>query len=238
MTTLLLLLVACEPDTPAPTRKVGEPSVPEDGVMRLAFDHAGGSIEPGTGFAAHIPGQAGTIGVTAHHLFSPAGGLERELYAAEVPRFVLGIHPTGLDGKKLPDAGPMLYIPGAQVTVDKQDWTSDIAAFKVPSFYDEVALTLSQHNAKPDETLWLVVVPKTKGAARYHKVDVMVSNRTLLLFRLLDATFDPHGASGSPIVNKKGEVVGMNTAEGTDGVNWWGSAHPVESMITKLATVQ
>lgn len=235
---LWLLLSACSPDAPAPVRKSGEPPVPEESVFRLAFEHAGGSFEPGSGFVAHVPGRGEVLGVTAHHLFSPAGGLERELYAAEVPRFILGITPKGFEGRKLPAAGPMLYIPGAQVTVDKQDWTTDIAAFKVPPSYNESALTFAEKNAKEDDALWLVVMPKTKGAPRFHKVDIVVTNKTLLFYRLLDATFDPHGASGSPVVNKKGEVVGMNTAEGSDGVTWWGSAHPVESMVVKLQTAQ
>ena len=169
---LLLALGGCEDEPAGNSNKGGEPSVPENAVMRLAFDHAGGTIEPGSGFVAHVPGSSEVLGVTAHHLFSPAGGLERELYAAEVPRFVLGVNPTGLNGKKLPAAGPMLYVPGAQVTTDKQDWTTDIAAFKVPSSYSPSALTLAEHNAKATDKLWLVVVPKTPGGTRYHKLDV------------------------------------------------------------------
>ncbi len=237
MLSALLFLFACEPDPP-PTKKVApEPEIHEESVFRLELDHAGGSFNAGSGFVAQVPESSRILGVTVHHLFSQAGGLERELFAAEVERFVLGVHPIGMNNKALPDAGPMLYVQGARVTRNRQDWTSDLAVFKMPGHYKDAALTLAKRNASVGETLWLVQVPHDREDVRLQKVIVQTSNANLLLFRFIDPRVNPAGASGAPLVNRKGEVVGMNTAEGNDGKNWWGTAHPVESISIKLKAV-
>jgi hypothetical protein len=242
MLLMFLLLGGCS-DPPKPGDEVvvvnnlpdtSAPKTPEDSVFRMEFEHARGSFEPGSGFVAHLPGTEWLIGVTAHHLFSPAGGLERELYAAEVPRFVLKINPLGPLGKKLPEVGPMLLVAGAEITKDRQDWTSDLAAFKVPDSYLQQALYLSPTNAKVGDVVWLITVPRKGGDPVANRAVVEVSTRTLLLFRFDSRKVDTPGASGAPLVNDKGEVVAVNMAEGDDGHALYGSAHPVESVIIKL----
>ena len=239
---LSIALMGCQPDADVPQKRPDQPSLHEDAVFRLEFEHATGSFSPGSGFVGRLPGEEGKpgeiIGLTAHHLFSPAGGLERELTAGEVPRFVLKILPTGLGGKKLAGVGGMRALPGSQVTQDRQDWRSDLAMFDVdasgPGSWQDRSLPLAQREAAAGDTVFVVVVPHRAGDPRYHKALVTLSTQTLLLFRFEGKEFDSRGTSGAPVVDVEGNVLAMNMAEGSDGMAIWGSGHPAPSMIRRL----
>lgn len=235
MHALLLLLTACSSNKDAPVTVHGRLTVPDDAVFRLEIHHDGGVLDPGSGFVAKLPKTDRVIGVTAHHLFSPAGGLARELRASEVPKFVTKIVPKGIHGL-LPEVGPMLYVQGAQVTVDRQDWTTDLAAFTVPDSYRESALPFVSGTVSVGSTIWLVTVPH-ENQPRLVEAEVEFSTHKMLMFKLSDPSIETRGTSGCPLINDKGEVVGMNTAEGSNGKELHGTAHPAESIVEQLLSV-
>ena len=49
-----------------------------------------------------------------------------------------------------------------------------------------------------------------------------------LQYRFDESGMDITATSGAPIVNHKGEVVGINIAGGTDGTGFYGFANPVK----------
>lgn len=244
---VLAPLTGCQPDTPPMVKQPAYPSVHPDAVFRMEFEHNLGSFSPGSGFVGRLP-DGSIVGLTAHHLFSPAGGLERELTAAEVPRFVLKILPTGLAGKKLSGLGPMRALPGSQITVNREDWSSDLAAFHADPDWAARALPLAAADAALGDTAFLVVVPHNAVPAvpgdstdapdaRYLKVQVSLSTPTLLLYKFDAREVDSRGTSGAPIVDIHGNVLAMNMAEASDGLAIWGSGHPSSSMLRRLKGV-
>ncbi|WP_224245600.1 trypsin-like peptidase domain-containing protein [Hyalangium gracile] len=215
------------------------PSVPEGFVVRPVFETEQGPLAAGTAFFVTIPGQPGPLGLTAHHLFGPAGGLERQVLAGELGRFVKAAGFRELDGQELNPAGPMVVLPSAghAPDTDEVDWSMDVAAFRAPESLAPRALRLSAKNAEVGEEVWLVaeVLGGKTASQRMHRARVATSKPRLLAYSFEDTTLVMRATSGAPVVNARGEVVGIHLAGGLVDGTLWGQAHPVESVRTHLA---
>ncbi|WP_437606774.1 trypsin-like peptidase domain-containing protein [Sorangium sp. So ce834] len=208
--------------------------------MRPTFDTAEGRISAGTAFFVSIPGQAGPLGLTAHHLFGTAGGFEREMSATELGQLVRAVYLSEIDlgeGEEEPlRAGPMVVLPSAGHAREAGDWSTDVAAFRAPASLYARALRLAPRNAAPGEDVWLVaeVLGGKSAGQRLHRARVVHSRPTLLAYQFEDTTLELRATSGAPVVNAGGEVVGLQVSGGPEGDILWGNAHPVESVRAHL----
>ncbi|WP_437475733.1 trypsin-like peptidase domain-containing protein [Sorangium sp. So ce1014] len=214
------------------------PSLPRGAIVRPEFDTAEGRISAGTAFFAAIPGQAGPLGLTAHHLFGTAGGLEREVSATELGQLVRAVYFSGIDAGEegLQRAGSMVVLPSAGHSQEAGDWSTDVAAFRAPASFSPRALRLAPRNAAPGEDVWLVaeVLGGTSAGQHLHRARVVHSKPMLLAYQFEDTTLELRATSGAPVVNARGEVVGLQVSGGPDGDVLWGNAHPVESLRAHL----
>ncbi len=229
---------APEAKTPAATQQAvaAPPTLPEGAVVRPAFDTVAGRFSAGTAFFVTLPGQAQPIGLTAHHLFGPAGGLGRELTGAELGRFVRSVSFTELDGGQEHASGPMLVLAAAGHAVEEGNWTPDLAAFRGTASLAPRALRLAEKNATVGEDVWLVaeVLGGRSMGKRLHRARVAISKPELLGYQFEDTTLTLRATSGAPVVNTRGEVVGINLAGGPEGDILWGNANPVENVRAQL----
>jgi hypothetical protein len=232
------LLGACRRSAPPAQEGTSQPpALSPNVVVRPVFDTVDGRFGAGTAFFISLPGQAQPLGLTAHHLFGEAGGLERAVTAPELGRFVQAVHFHELDGEELFPAGPMLVLPAAGHSTTPGDWSTDVAAFRAPASVAPRALRLAPKNAAPGEDVWLVaeVLGGKSAGQRLHHARVLVSESSLLAYKFDDLTLQIRATSGAPVVNARGEVVGLNVAGGlVDGI-MLGFAHPVESVSAHLA---
>lgn len=222
-----------------PPAAVAPPSVPVGFVVRPSFETVDGTLEAGTAFFVAMPGQPGPLGLTAHHLFGPSGGLQREVQAGELGRFVKAVGFRDLEGPELIPAGPMVVLPSAghAPDTDEVNWSMDVAAFRAPESLAPRALRLAAKNAKVGEEVWLVaeVLGGKSASQRMHRARVATSMPRLLAYSFEDTTLVMRATSGAPVVNARGEVVGIHLAGGLVDGTLWGQAHPVESVSTHLA---
>ncbi|KYF58086.1 hypothetical protein BE08_41145 [Sorangium cellulosum] len=202
--------------------------------MRPEFDTAEGRLSAGTAFFVSIPGEASPLGLTAHHLFGEAGGLERQVSATELGQLVRAVRfrEIDLDEEGPLPAGPMVVLPSAGHAREAGDWSTDVAAFRAPARLSPRALRLAPRNAAPGEPVWLVaeVLGGDSAGQRLHRARVVHSEPALLAYRFEDTTLELRATSGAPVVNAGGEVVGLQVSGGPEGDILWGNAHPVESV--------
>lgn len=111
----------------------------------------------------------------------------------------------------LGSAGPMLTLPGARMGDREPESYRDIAAFRLHS--DATAslrpLPLAQQAPEKGEPVWLLtLLPGQKGQQSLLAVVVENTEKTLV-FKYADSDKEPQYASGSPLVNRFGEIAGI-----------------------------
>ncbi|QRK11123.1 trypsin-like peptidase domain-containing protein [Archangium violaceum] len=221
-----------------PASAVSVPRPPQGAVMRPRFVTAEGEFAAGTAFVVRLD-DGRLVGLTAYHLFGPAGGLEREVAAAELGRFVRGVWLDALtSSEQTREAGPMWVLPGAHATTDAADLSGDVAAFLVPESLAPRALKLARARPQPGERVWLFA-EVLEGRTQHqllHEARVDSSTATRLNYHFADPTLSLRATSGAPVLNARGEVVGINLGGGNDGEDsLWGAANPTESVRAQLA---
>jgi len=71
---------------PVSTANVSQPPVVSDGMLfRPTFATSDGVVDAGTAFAAKVNGSSNTFVISALHLFGPAGGLNQDVPASQLP---------------------------------------------------------------------------------------------------------------------------------------------------------
>jgi hypothetical protein len=224
------------PVAPQAVKPSEPPSLARNVIVRPVFDTVDGRFGAGTAFFVSLPGQAQPLGLTAHHLFGEAGGLERQVPASELGRFVEAVSFHEMDGEELLPAGAMLVLPTAGHSTTPGDWSTDVAAFHAPASVAPRALRLAAKNAAPGEDVWLVaeVLAGKSKDQHLHHARVFVSESSLLAYEFDDVTLQIRATSGAPVVNARGEVVGLNVGGGLFEGSMVGNAHPVESVSAHL----
>ncbi len=207
---ILFALAACSSAT-AQNGATG-PASAETSVCRPEFTVEGVALNAGTGFLVGVNGK--TYLVSAQHLFGEGGGLPREIPWQEMPSRVSGVRCSGFADGRVWSAGSPIAIAGAAAGTDVEAM-NDIAAFPIALDADSSAraLRLATAPAKVGDTVWLVTrllrgAPETK---LLHRAEVgRVTGGGTLLFVYDDPSVEIQATSGAPIVNARGEVVGVN----------------------------
>lgn len=237
---LALLPLVAVAGTPAPAAPPVAPEIAAGSVLRPVFTLADGkTFEAGTAFAADLAGE--TVVLTAHHLFGPVGGLPVQIGADELTgavkraRFV-----DAWSKEKVGTDTTPVRVPGAHVMA--QDAVGDLALFRLPASFDRIssgtqvpfhALTLAAADPKLGDPVWLAA-SVIGSDARLHAAKVVEVKPTFLFIEYAGAPLDLTATSGAPIVNARGEVVGINLGGGLDNGKTIGAAGPVSSIRKNL----
>ncbi|MBF5043372.1 trypsin-like peptidase domain-containing protein [Aggregicoccus sp. 17bor-14] len=130
----------------------------------------------------------------------------------------------------------MLVLPATAHGAPPGDNSKDLAAFIAPESAASRVLPLATQNPKVGDDVWLVA--EVRGGrsvgTHLHRARVVESKRTTLAYTFEDPTLELRATSGAPVVNAKGEVVGVNLGGGHQGDSLYGVAHPVQSVRAHL----
>ena len=126
----------------------------------------------------------------------------------------------------------MLVLPNARTADDEPFSFRDIAAFRVPHPQGLHPLPLAAKDPEPGDPVWLAAA-MLDGTRTRRAVCVEATPRTFI-FRYEEAKETPKYSSGSAILNRDGEVVGINTGLGRFGEHEFGHANPLSSIRAHL----
>ncbi|MBX3735383.1 MAG: trypsin-like peptidase domain-containing protein [Candidatus Didemnitutus sp.] len=221
------LLVACS--------LCAAPNPPGDVVFKPTFLTGYDSLTAGTGFLVRIDGAP--VFVTAHHLFGPAAGLERDLSPTEAKNFVSALAASSMDHPSLIlVSSEMMFIPAAKA-FDQRDAAHDIAAFRL-SNYHGATLVISAVSPKVGEKVYLLARPRGEQELRLLSAVVSRVGKASIEYSYDQSGMNLAGTSGAPILNDKGEVVAINLGGGDLKGKVFGFGNPSTSFVALLSNAQ
>lgn len=202
------------------------PPPPSDVVFKPTFLSGDDSLTAGTGFVARLKDEH--VFLTAHHLFGPAGGLERNLSPAEAKEFVVALAGLSMNRSSLVlTSSEMLLIPTAKA-FDRSDSGHDVAAFYLGS-YRGPSLAVSDVAPKIGEKIYLLARPRGEDKLRLIGAVVTRAGKDALEYFYEESGVNFAGTSGAPLLNEGGEVVGINLGGRNVQGKTFGFANPAGS---------
>jgi S1-C subfamily serine protease len=226
------------------------PDVPPHSVLRPTVESVEGRLQAGTAFiirlsdrgtpylitAHHIFGPGTPYLITAHHIFGPLGGFSREYRPSELPGLIQRVLAESVDDPTASAraAGPLVLDAHP---VRGQEASSDVAAIPIEDVNKAGILRLARACPAAGETVWLLAevwggAPRTQ---RLHSATVLSAGRDALLFTYDNTRLDLRATSGAPIIDSRGEVVGINVNVELRPDALVGIAVPVESIRQVLS---
>lgn len=208
------------PDTPAP-------STPDRFVVRPLFTSGMDSVIGGYAFVTRVEGSRRPILLTALHVMDELiknKGIDcsdantaytgKELPAVITEVGIYNVFARNWMMEPLGSAGPMLALPGAR-TGDEEPYSDrDIAAFWIQDVGGLNPVPLASQVPRVGDPVWKVAQPDLKkGKELFRAVVVEVTDRSMV-FKFKNPDEDLKYTSGSPYVNKDGEVVGISVGGG------------------------
>lgn len=211
------------------------PTLSPGSVLRPAFTLADGkSFEAGVAFAADWNGE--TLVLSATHIFGPPGGLAEAIPPEKLASTVKSVRFTeAWTHEKVGGERVVVTVPGAHVM--GADATGDLSVFRTPPSLDRLAgpavtplvpLTLAAADPKVGDVVWLAG-PVVGDTAPLHSAKV-VEVKPGFLFYAFDAPVDLTATSGSPLIDTKGQVVGIHLGGGLSDGKTIGAAGPVTAI--------
>jgi len=212
-----------------------EPSPPRDVVFKPTFLTGYDSLTAGTGFVTRIDG--GAVFLTAHHLFGPAAGLERDLSPVEAKKFVVALAASSMDRASLVLVSSEMVLIASAKAFDQRDASRDVASFSLLS-YSGPTLPMASASPKPGEKVYLLARPR--GEERLRLISATVSR---VAANALEYFYDTSGVnfagtSGAPILNEAGEVVAINLGGGDIKGRAFGFGNPSTSFVPLVANAK
>jgi len=166
--------------------------------------------------------------VTAHHLFGPAAGLDKDLTPEEAKDYAAALAATAMDVRShLLMSTNMLLIPSAKA-FSQADASKDVAVFLLPGYHGK-SLAIAKQIPKPGDAVYLYARPRGEDSLKIIPGKVARNSSTSLEYFYDDGKFDFAGTSGAPVLNDAGEVVGINLGGGESKGRQFGFANPAQS---------
>jgi hypothetical protein len=212
------------------------PDVPLHSVLRPTVESVEGRLQAGTAFIIRLSDSGTPYLITAHHIFGPLGGFSREYRPSELPGLIQRVLAESVDDPTASAraAGPLVLDAHP---VRGQEASSDVAAIPIEDVNKAGILRLARACPAAGETVWLLAevwggAPRTQ---RLHSATVLSAGRDALLFTYDNTRLDLRATSGAPIIDSRGEVVGINVNVELRPDALVGIAVPVESIRQVLS---
>ena len=206
-------------------------------ILRPKFYCAEGVYKAGTAFVVTIPESRRDMMLTAHHLFSPAGGFKREYNWDEITSLVQKVKATSInDLYSWIETTEVLPIEGGH-SFDGNSACYDLAVFPLVNEYKVPVLSLATKLPRRFENVWLFaeVLNKDSDKMLYQARVAHVDERSIT-YIFEDPTLDLTATSGAPVLNRNGEVVALNLGGGEQNGSLLGVGNPaakIREMILK-----
>jgi S1-C subfamily serine protease len=208
---------------------ISEPSFSKASIGSVEFDTTLGKSRIGTGSFVRIKQNGRCYILTVRHLLGPNVDFPKAVAPQDVPNVVKGIHFYPLSGTDdYFSVTGLVFEPTGDIN---QDPIFDLAAYLVQS-PPEQTLTLATTPPASGETIWIVA--HVRGGAPdgevAHSAKVIATPGAWLHAIWDNDKIDSFGASGAPVLNAGGEVVGVES-----GHTMW-NGHKV-AFIIPAATI-
>lgn len=203
-------------------------------AFKPTFTTTEGDQKAGTAFVVEYNSKHYVV--TAHHLFSEAGGFSREYSWKELQSLVSTVSVQSLSNEKIKYlTGKAIPIKGAK-SVSNWSGKNDIAVFKLNKTPVK-SLKLAATKPKVGESVWLYgLVYNRPGDQLLHKAIVVEYNKDWISYQLSDSDLILNGTSGAAILNNSGEVVGINLSSEAQGGKLYGYGNPLSSLKSLFST--
>lgn len=237
-------LQVSHPETPGP-------QVADFFVVRPLFCFGNDAAMASYAFVVDLPGQSRPLLLTALHVLDEiikkkgidCSNNNKNYSGKELPAIISEVNIYDVFADKwmlsgLGAAAPMLVLPGAG-TGDEEPYSDrDIAAFWVKE-KDISGLNpapLAGRTPEVGEPVWLAAKLEEQPAQRTLKAVVVEKTARSLVFKYEDLEAEkPNYSSGAPILDKNGEVVGINAGWGRIADQKVGHANHVENIRRHLS---
>lgn len=204
----------------------------ENSIFNVSWDTTDGSYVAGTSFLMETDLTEEPLLVTAIHYF----GESDYISGAELPDYVNGgeLYDILKDGSAADGTvSSVLAIPDATAFGDAETCGKDVAAFTVADLASVNALPMASEPCQPGDVVYLAAYLSQDDTYVYddclYPCIVIEDDGTEIYYALSDL-FLTGGASGAPLLNSRGEVVGIHIASG--GSTRYG--HSIQSIYEQL----
>lgn len=210
----------------------GFDTLSENSVFDVFWDTTEGSYMAGTSFLMETDLTEEPLLISAIHYF----GDESYISGTELPDYVSGgeLYDILKDGSTADGSvSSVVTIPDAAGFGDAETCGKDVAAFTVENLTSMNALPIADQPCQPGDVIYLAAYLSQEGSYTYddflYPCIVLEDDGTELYYVLADV-FLTGGASGAPLLNSQGEVVGIHIASG--GSTRYG--HSIQSIYEQL----
>ena len=215
------------------------PSVPDGFVVRPEFRSGRESFFGSYAFVVTAEDGGAPLIITALHVLDELAKFRKidcseqnpDYRGHELPGQVTGVQlydPYAANWvlSELGPAGEMLHLAQARICAVEPYSQRDVAAFRTLPSSRFQPLRLATAMPAPGEPVWLAVNPGRGVRERaVQAVAVEITDETFV-FRFAESTLLPPYASGAPLLNRAGDVVGVNVGGGIlDGYRLGHAAH-------------
>ncbi len=201
------------------------PRIPDRFAVRPVFESGPDSFFGGYAFVIAPENPGPPLVLTALHVMDELAKSKRidcskDSYTGqELPRILSRVNLYDVLAVNwmlvgLGTASSMLTLPNAR-TGDEEPYSQrDIAAFRADPSASLSPAKLAVLPPNVGDPIWLVVNLGSRSTARTLKAVVVEQTERTLVFRYAARTAPPRYSSGAPLVNRAGEVVGINVGGG------------------------
>lgn len=129
----------------------------------------------------------------------------------------------------LAHANRMLLLPEAKLYEEEPDSSNDIAAFQLDNLGQLNPGILAKNTPQVGENIWLAYIDLSRKKKLFSGVVVEVT-KDVFIYRLKNSGMIFKGSSGSPILNKFGEIVAIHCGSGRYSGYEFGHGNHVENI--------
>jgi len=212
-----------------------EPKVPQNVLLKPTFLLANESWSGGTAFLVRVIDKPETMMVTCHHLFGPATGRSQQMSPEEIARGLCGAVGLSMqDRRTIVVSQTYLKVINARAT-DKMGAEKDVALFVVQA--DKLStLHFSDRVPNVGDTVYLFARLRSETEPKLFRATIAEASDNWLMYTFADTGIDLHGTSGAPVLDEKGDVVGMNVGGGEQNGHVNGIANPTKSIRAAISS--
>ena len=192
------------------------------------FGGKGMEFDAGSAFVGEVnPGE--TLLLTAQHLFSPAGGLEKDVLWSQMDKEYPKAEGLLSGGKEVGASGSAVVLLPSAHGMDDNSVAFDLAAYKLADAPKADVLKLAKKTPKVGDLVYM-----NSSYIGWTAATVITVEKSRVIYRYFLPSLELRGTSGAPVVNAEGEVVAMNLG-GWKGKSTFGIGNGVEGMRSLLA---